>query len=52
MIRLGRALYTAKKYDEAIAWDQKVMDSPDAPAQIKSIAQADRARATMAKQTK
>jgi tetratricopeptide (TPR) repeat protein len=52
MIRLGRALYTAKKYDDAIGWDQKVMDSADAPAQYKSIAQADKARATMAKQTK
>jgi tetratricopeptide (TPR) repeat protein len=50
MIRLGRVLYAAKKYDDAIAWDQKVMDSADAPAQLKSIAQADRARATMAKQ--
>jgi tetratricopeptide (TPR) repeat protein len=50
MIRLGRVLYTAKKYDEAIAWDQKVMDNADTPAQLKSIAQADRARATMAKQ--
>jgi tetratricopeptide (TPR) repeat protein len=51
MIRLGRALYTMKKFDDAIMWDQKVMDSADAPAQYKSIAQADRARATMAKQS-
>jgi tetratricopeptide (TPR) repeat protein len=50
MIRLGRVLYTAKKYDEAISWDQKVMDNADAPAQLKSIAQADKARATVAKQ--
>jgi len=50
MIRTGRALFAAKKYDEAIAWDQKAMDSIDAPANIKSIAQADRARATLAKQ--
>jgi tetratricopeptide (TPR) repeat protein len=49
MIRLGRVLYTAKKYDEAISWDQKVMDDADAPAQVKSIAQADRARAIQAK---
>ncbi len=49
MLRTGRALYTAKKYDDAIAWDQKVMDLPDAPAQIKSIAQADRVRALQAK---
>jgi tetratricopeptide (TPR) repeat protein len=52
MIRLGRAYYTEKKYDDAVTWDQKVMDSADAPAQYKSIAQADKARATMAKQTK
>jgi len=49
MIRLGRALYAAKKYDDAIGWDQKVMDSADAPPQYKSIAQADRARAMQAK---
>jgi tetratricopeptide (TPR) repeat protein len=51
MIRVGRALYAVKKYDEAIVWDQKAMDSLEAPAQIKSIAQADRQRATMAKQS-
>jgi tetratricopeptide (TPR) repeat protein len=50
MIRLGRVLYAEKKYDDAISWDQKVMDNADTPAQLKSIAQADRARATMAKQ--
>jgi tetratricopeptide (TPR) repeat protein len=49
MIRMGRTLYAMKKFDEAIALDQKVMDLADAPAQYKSIAQADRARATMAK---
>jgi tetratricopeptide (TPR) repeat protein len=49
MIRAGRALLAAKKYDDAIAWFQKAMDSVDAPAQIKSIAQADRARAVLAK---
>ena len=49
MIRLGRAYYGTKKYDEAIAMDQKVMDTADAPTQYKSIAQADRARATQAK---
>ncbi len=52
MIRLGRAYYTEKKYDDAITWDQKVMDDADAAAQIKSFAQADKARATMAKQNK
>jgi tetratricopeptide (TPR) repeat protein len=49
MIRTGRALLAAKKYDDAIGWFQKAMDSPDAPAQIKSIAQADRVRAMQAK---
>ena len=51
MIRAGRALLAAKKPDEAIVYFQKVMDSPDAPAQIKSIAQADRVRATQVKGT-
>jgi tetratricopeptide (TPR) repeat protein len=49
MIRAGRALLVARKYDDAIGYFQKVMDSADAPAQIKSIAQADRARAIQAK---
>ncbi|HWF09697.1 MAG TPA: hypothetical protein VG297_14610, partial [Bryobacteraceae bacterium] len=49
MIRAGRALLAAKKFDEAIAYDEKVMNSADAPAQIKSIAQADRVRAVQAK---
>jgi tetratricopeptide (TPR) repeat protein len=49
MIRTGRALLAAKKPDEAIVWFQKVMDSADAPAQIKSIAQADRVRAIQSK---
>jgi tetratricopeptide (TPR) repeat protein len=49
MIRLGRAFYAEKKYDDAIAWDQKVIDMADAPAAYKSYAQADRARATQAK---
>ena len=51
MIRTGRALLAAKKPDEAITYFQKVMDSADAPAQIKSIAQADRVRAMQAKGT-
>ena len=37
------------EYDDAIGWFQKVMDSNDAPAKIKSIAQADRVRAIQAK---
>jgi tetratricopeptide (TPR) repeat protein len=49
MIRLGRALLAAKRYDEAVTWDEKVMNSADAPQQYKSIAQADRARAIQAK---
>jgi tetratricopeptide (TPR) repeat protein len=49
MIRTGRALLTARKYDDAVVWFQKVMDMPDAPTQIKSIAQADRVRAIQAK---
>jgi tetratricopeptide (TPR) repeat protein len=49
MIRAGRALLAARKYDDAVTWFQKVMDLPDAPAQIKSIAQADRVRAIQAK---
>jgi tetratricopeptide (TPR) repeat protein len=52
MIRLGRAFYTEKKYDDAISWDQKVMDNADALPQIKKYAEADKQRATMAKQTK
>jgi tetratricopeptide (TPR) repeat protein len=49
MIRAGRALLAAKKPDEAITYFEKVMNSPDAPAQIKSIAQADRVRAIQSK---
>jgi tetratricopeptide (TPR) repeat protein len=49
MIRAGRALLAAKKPDEAITYFEKVMNSADAPAQIKSIAQADRVRAIQAK---
>jgi tetratricopeptide (TPR) repeat protein len=49
LIRTGRAQLAAKKYDDAIANFEKVMNAPDAPAQIKSIAQADRVRAVQAK---
>jgi tetratricopeptide (TPR) repeat protein len=49
MIRAGRALLAAKKPDDAIVYFEKVMNSADAPAQIKSIAQADRVRAIQAK---
>jgi len=51
MIRAGRALLAAKRPDDAITWFEKVMNSADAPAQIKSIAQADRVRALQAKGT-
>jgi tetratricopeptide (TPR) repeat protein len=51
MIRAGRALLAAKKPDDAIAYFDKVMNSADAPAQIKSIAQADRVRAIQSKGT-
>jgi tetratricopeptide (TPR) repeat protein len=51
MVRTGRALLAAKRPDDAITWFEKVMNSADAPAQIKSIAQADRVRALQAKGT-
>jgi tetratricopeptide (TPR) repeat protein len=51
MIRAGRALLAVKRPDDAIAYFDKVMNSPDAPAQIKSIAQADRVRAIQSKGT-
>jgi tetratricopeptide (TPR) repeat protein len=49
MIRLGRAFYAARKYDDAIVWYQKVLDSSDAPAQYKNIAKQDKDRAIQAK---
>jgi tetratricopeptide (TPR) repeat protein len=49
MIRTGRALLVAKKPDDAIVWFDKALAVPDAPAQIKSIAQSDKARALQAK---
>jgi tetratricopeptide (TPR) repeat protein len=49
MLRTGRALLLAKKYDEAITWFDKANASPDASAQIKSIATSDKARATALK---
>lgn len=49
MIRAGRALLAAKKPDQAITYFEKVMNNPDAPPQIRSIAQADRVRAFQAK---
>ncbi|MDP9054885.1 MAG: hypothetical protein M3N93_11385 [Acidobacteriota bacterium] len=49
IIRAGRALLAARKPDDAIVYFDKVINSADAPAQIKSIAQADRARAIQSK---
>jgi tetratricopeptide (TPR) repeat protein len=48
-IRLGRAFFLEKKFDEAIAEDQKVIDSADAIAQYKKIATDDKQRFTMSK---
>ena len=50
MIRLGNALAKAGKYDEAMSVLQKVMDMPELPANVKQIAQAERARAFQAKE--
>lgn len=44
MVRLGNALAKAGKYDEAVATFEKVMSDPNAPQQVKQIAQAERAR--------
>lgn len=44
MLRLGRALAGEKKYDEAISWDDKVINAAETPQQFKSIAQNDKTR--------
>jgi tetratricopeptide (TPR) repeat protein len=49
MLRAGRALIVAKKYDDAIGWFEKAEAAPDSTAQIKSIATADKARASVMK---
>jgi tetratricopeptide (TPR) repeat protein len=49
MIRAGRALMAARKFDDAIAYDDKVLAMPDAPAQAKTIATSDKSRAAAAK---
>lgn len=45
MLRIGRAYTTAKRYDEAIAWDDKVAGSPNVDDNIKRIANSDKAHA-------
>jgi len=50
-IRMGRLMASMKKYDEAIGWDQKVIDSPDAPAPYKKYAADDKQRFSMTKQS-
>lgn len=49
MLRLGRALIASKKYDDAIGWFEKAASAPDVSAQVKKIAESDKARATAAK---
>lgn len=49
MVRLGAAYDQAGKYDDAIAVLDKVMADPEANAQIKQFAQAEKVRATQAK---
>jgi tetratricopeptide (TPR) repeat protein len=52
MVRLGNALARAKKYDEAVATFEKVMSDPNAPQQVKQVAQAERARAIQMRDAK
>jgi tetratricopeptide (TPR) repeat protein len=49
MVRLGATYNIAGKPDDAIAILDKVMSDPQAPAQIKQFAQAERARAIQSK---
>jgi lipopolysaccharide biosynthesis regulator YciM len=51
-VRLASAYQQAGKNDEAITVAQKVMDEPQTPQQIKSVAQSIRAAATVAKNGK
>jgi hypothetical protein len=48
-VRLASAYQAAGKYDEAIAVAEKVMNEPQTPQQIKSVAQAVRAGSVVAK---
>jgi tetratricopeptide (TPR) repeat protein len=45
LIRAGRALLDAKKYDQSLQWFDKAAAAPTANAQIKQIAANDKARA-------
>lgn len=45
MLRVGRAYMDAKKFDDAIAWDDKAGASPAADDNVKRIAAADKTRA-------
>jgi tetratricopeptide (TPR) repeat protein len=49
LVNLARIYTMDKKYDEAIATANKVMAMPDVPANIRSFAQAERARAAQGK---
>lgn len=49
MARLAQAYLNNKQYDEAITQADQVMANPQAPAQVKSFAQAQKAAATQAK---
>ena len=49
MVRLASAYQSAGKYDDAIATAEKVMNDPQAPQQVKSVAQSVRASAVVAK---
>jgi tetratricopeptide (TPR) repeat protein len=44
MVRVGRALESFQKYDDAIGWFDKAIASPDADAQLKDVAARDKAR--------
>ena len=45
MLYIDRAYITAKRYDDAVAWTDKVAASPNAPDSLKGIATSDKARA-------
>jgi Tfp pilus assembly protein PilF len=48
LIRGGRVLLEVKKYDQAVTWFDKAANAPNATAQIKDIANKDKARAQAA----